>query len=136
MEGLEAIMPAHVVYPKVAPEAAGFSQFWLQEILRDELSFDGVIFSDDLSMEGAASVGDFPARAKLAIAAGCDMVLVCNNPAAATQVLDSLPIEENLKREERLTAMKGRINTTTLQELQQLSYWQHLSEKFSEFANA
>jgi beta-N-acetylhexosaminidase len=135
-EGLEAIMPAHVVYPNIAPEAAGFSPFWLQHILRNELNFDGVIFSDDLSMEGAASVGDFPERARLALAAGCDMVLVCNNPVAASQVLDSLPVTENPKREERLSAMKGRINTTTLPELQQLSYWQHLSEKFSELANA
>lgn len=134
-EGLEAIMPAHVVYPKIAPEAAGFSSFWLQEILRDELDFDGVIFSDDLSMEGAASVGDFPTRANLAIAAGCDMVLVCNNPAAATQVLESLPITENPKREERLSAMKGRINTTTLQELQQLDVCKLLSAQFNEFYN-
>lgn len=134
-EGLEAIMPAHVVYPKVAPEAAGFSRFWLQEILRKELDFNGVIFSDDLSMEGAASVGDFPERARLAIAAGCDMVLVCNNPAAAAQVLDSLPIAENSLRKQRLSRMKGRINGN-LQELQQLSYWQHLSQIFSEFANA
>lgn len=136
MEGLEAIMPAHVVYPKVAAEAAGFSPFWLQEILRNELDFDGVIFSDDLSMEGAASVGDFPERARLAMAAGCDMVLVCNNPAAATQVLDSLPIAENPVREQRLSAMKGRINTTSLQELQQSSQWQYLSQTFAELANA
>lgn len=135
-EGLEAIMPAHVVYPKVAPEAAGFSSFWLQEILRDELDFDGVIFSDDLSMEGAASVGDFPERARLAFAAGCDMVLVCNNPEAASQVLNSLPIEDNPVREQRLLAMKGRINTSTLAELQQQSYWQHLSEKFTEISHA
>jgi beta-N-acetylhexosaminidase len=136
MEGLEAIMPAHVVYPKVAPEAAGFSPFWLQEILRDELGFDGVIFSDDLSMEGAASVGDFPERARLAIAAGCDMVLVCNNPVAAAQVLDSLPIADNPLREQRLSTMKGRINTCTLQELQQSATWQQLSQIFTGLANA
>jgi len=64
------------------------------------------------------------------------MVLVCNNPEAASQVLDSLPIEDNPVREQRLLAMKGRINTSTLAELQQQSYWQHLSEKFTEISHA
>ncbi len=134
-EGLEAIMPAHVVYPKVAPEAAGFSPFWLQQILRNELGFKGVIFSDDLSMEGAASVGDFPQRAKLAQQAGCDMVLVCNNPYAAAQVLESLPITQDILRQQRLQTMQGHFSST-LRQLQQLSYWQHLSETFSQLANA
>lgn len=134
-EGLEAIMPAHVVYPKIAPEAAGFSPFWLQQILRTELGFKGVIFSDDLSMAGAASVGDFPQRAKLAQQAGCDMVLVCNNPAAASQVLESLPIAANALREKRLQTMKGQFSTDLCQ-LKQLSDWQQLSKTFSELADA
>lgn len=107
-EGLEAIMPAHVVYPKVDANPAGFSEFWLQQILRGELNFNGTIFSDDLSMEGAASVGDFPQRAKLAQQAGCDMILVCNNPTAAEQVLESLPVTQNPIREQRLQAMRGK----------------------------
>jgi beta-N-acetylhexosaminidase len=134
-QGLEAIMPAHVVYPKIAPEAAGFSPFWLQEILRKELGFNGVIFSDDLTMEGAASVGDYPQRAKLALAAGCDMVLVCNNPAAAAQVLESLPISENPLRQQRLETMKGQVHIDMF-ELQESMYWQKLAEKFTEFTNA
>ncbi|MCX7102700.1 MAG: beta-N-acetylhexosaminidase, partial [Methylobacter sp.] len=76
-EGLEGIMPAHVVYSKIDSNPAGFSPFWIQEILRKELKFNGTVFSDDLSMEGAASVGDFPERARLAQLAGCDMILVC-----------------------------------------------------------
>jgi beta-N-acetylhexosaminidase len=107
-EGLEGIMPAHVLYPQIDPNPAGFSTFWLQTILRKELAFDGVIFSDDLSMEGAASVGDFPTRAKLAQQAGCDMILVCNNPTAAEQVLDSLPVTQNPVREQRLNRMQGK----------------------------
>ncbi|WP_432740489.1 beta-N-acetylhexosaminidase [Methylobacter sp. G7] len=107
-EGLEGIMPAHVVYPKIDPNPAGFSPFWIGQILRKELNFNGTVFSDDLSMEGAASVGDFPERARLAQLAGCDMILVCNNPAAAEQVLESLPISQDPIREQRLSRMQGK----------------------------
>lgn len=107
-EGLEAIMPAHVVYPQIDSLPAGFSSKWIQEILRTELNFNGTVFSDDLSMEGAASIGDFSQRAQLAIAAGCDMVLVCNNPCAAEEVLNALPVTENPSREQKLKAMLGK----------------------------
>ncbi len=111
-EGLEAVMPAHVVYKRVDPNPAGFSRFWIQDILRKELGFNGVVFSDDLSMEGAAFAGDHPERAKAAQEAGCDMLLVCNNPAAAEKVIESLPITRNPEREERLGRMRGKFDMT------------------------
>jgi len=134
-EGLEAVMPAHVVYPQVDKLPAGFSEIWLQQILRQELSFEGVIFSDDLSMAGAASVGDFTERAGLALQAGCDMLLVCNNSSAAETVLDSIPIRQNRLRERRLQTMTGKGNTSR-EELLISVKWKEISTQIREFCES
>nr|MBS0021581.1 beta-N-acetylhexosaminidase [Gammaproteobacteria bacterium] len=103
--GLAAVMPAHVVYSQVDPNPAGFSRYWLHVILRGELGFQGAVFSDDVNMAGAASMGDFGARASAALTAGCDMVLVCNNRPGAVAILEELRLAPNPVSAMRLAGM-------------------------------
>ncbi len=117
--GLTSVMPAHVIYPAVDERPAGFSNVWLSRILRAQLKFHGMIFSDDLSMEGARVAGDIVARAEAALDAGCDMVLVCNRPDAADELLSRLRREMPPASLARLERLQGRSSAPTLAALKE-----------------
>jgi beta-N-acetylhexosaminidase len=103
--GLAGIMPAHVIYSQADSEPAGYSKYWLQDVLRGKLGFTGVIFSDDLSMAGASTAGGPPERGRAALAAGCDLLLLCNEPAGQEKLLESLG-NTRLAHPERMERMR------------------------------
>ncbi|MGD8593295.1 MAG: beta-N-acetylhexosaminidase [Gammaproteobacteria bacterium] len=131
--GLAGIMPAHVIYPNVDKNPAGFSSFWLKEVLRQQLGFQGVIFSDDLSMEAASVAGDVVDRARAAISAGCDMALVCNNTDAAAKVLENFGPYNEPVSSVRLVRMHGRQHTR-LDKLHKDPQWHKAVAAINQFA--
>lgn len=121
--GLAAIMMAHVVYPRIDSQPAGFSKVWINDVLRGRLNFQGLIFSDDLSMEGAACAGNHCARAHASLEAGCDMVLVCNEREQAQQVAQALVDYRDPVAHTRMARMHGRSNLS-LDELHSEPRWE------------
>lgn len=132
---LDALMPAHVIYDQVDPNPAGFSEFWIQNILRQELGFEGVLFSDDLSMQAACVAGGADARIQAALKAGCDMGLVCNDREAQCVALKGIT-DLPLPNQERLERMRGKILQIKIEnELELGQEWQLIRDEIVAFRN-
>lgn len=130
---LDAMMPAHVIFNQVDDKPAGFSSIWLQDIIRNQLNFDGVLFSDDLSMKAAHTAGDISARVRAAVAAGCDMALVCNDRIAAHDAAEAAQ-ELPYPNQSRLRALRGNIPNwqgSLEATCQQFDYWSQARDKVS-----
>jgi beta-N-acetylhexosaminidase len=106
--GIPGVMVAHILFPSVDPAPASLSRRWIQNALREEMRFEGAVFTDDLSMGGAAEFGDIVARAGAALAAGCDVLPVCNDRASVAKLLDELKFEVEPTAHLRLVRMRGR----------------------------
>jgi beta-N-acetylhexosaminidase len=128
--GLAGVMAAHVVYPAVDSVPASFSKTWITQILRGELRFQGAVFTDDLSMGAAASVGDLVTRARLALAAGCDMLLACNDRAGVRVLVEKLDLEPAPASQLRLVRMRGR-DAMSIAELHAAPAWQQARQRLA-----
>jgi beta-N-acetylhexosaminidase len=125
-------MPAHVLYPQVDDRPAGFSARWLKHILRQELEFHGVVFSDDLDMAGAQEAGTPPERARAALMAGCDMALACNDRRAAVAILDHLGLQPDPVSQVRLIRLHGR-GRLNLKRLHYHPVWQRAVHRVQDY---
>lgn len=133
---LDALMPAHVIYDQVDPNPAGFSPYWIQTVLRQQLNFDGVLFSDDLSMQAACVAGGADARIQAALNAGCDMGLVCNDRAAACLALDGIQ-DLPLPNQARLARMCGQIPEIQIGDVLELGpEWQAVRDRIVRFKDS
>lgn len=132
---LPAIMPAHVIYPEVDPNPAGFSEFWVTTVLRESLHYNGAVFSDDLTMEGAVVAGDILDRAKAALGAGCDMVLVCNHPDLADDLLQRLDFTPSAASQARIRRLMPQVPAPDWAELQNLERYQYARDLQSQIVS-
>lgn len=131
---LSAIMPAHVIYTQCDSQPASGSAYWLKDILRQQLQFEGVIFSDDLGMKGASFMGNFVERAEKAIHAGCDLLLLCNEPDGVVQVLDGLKYQPTKTQTERHWHLMKR-KTVSWRELEASPRYQQAYRQLADLQN-
>jgi len=131
---LEAVMTAHVVYTEADSQPASFSSYWITSVLRHDLGFDGVIVADDLGMEGAAAIGDCAARARVALEAGADLVMLCNQLEQTGQVLAALPEEPDAASSARLERLRGKFGGLDTEALARTPEWAHARDVAAELA--
>lgn len=104
VEVLDGIMTAHITFPKIDASVVSFSSEWIQTVLRENLNFQGMVFSDDLTMKGADTAGNYTNKAKLSVNAGCDMILICNDRDGAKEILKFFE-ENNIPKSEKVYSM-------------------------------
>ncbi|MCD6045174.1 MAG: beta-hexosaminidase [Gammaproteobacteria bacterium] len=104
---VDSIMPAHIVFPQVDDRPAGFSSIWVQDILRQQCQFKGVIISDDLGMGGAEGMGTYPQRLQSALAAGCDLILLCNDHSGIKECVETVTVDATFDRSESIAQLYG-----------------------------
>jgi beta-N-acetylhexosaminidase len=105
---LAAVMMGHVLFPAVDDVPASFSRRWVGEVLRGDLDFRGVVFADDLTMEGASVMGGVVARAEAALDAGCDVLPVCNRRASVIELIDGMKSQPGPASQMRIRLMRGK----------------------------
>ena len=132
---LAAMMVAHVIYPDKDDKPADFSNVWITEVLRRDLGFGGTVFSDDISMAAASVVGDHAERARLALEAGCDCVVVCNDPEGRATILDRVPYRPDALRQKRLSALYGR-SQSDFEALKTNAHWLAARDKLVHLSSA
>lgn len=131
---LDGIMMAHVVYSNVDDNPAGYSKFWTTDILRSELGFEGVVFSDDLGMSAADAVGGYVERAQSSLEAGCDMMLVCNEPQGTTEVIEAMPDYLDPASQLRLMRLHGRPHAE-VKDLYSTQQWKDSMDQLQRFTH-
>lgn len=132
-QGMAGVMSAHVIYKKIDKNIATFSKKWLQSILRDQMEFEGVIFSDDLSMKAANCSDEYLERTKMALNAGCDMVLICNASEQAVAVSELLQNYNNPASQIRLVRMHGGKNPISYRALRKTAKWKQAVKKVESY---
>ncbi len=130
--GIEGLMAAHILFSEVDDTAVGFSKKWLQDILRQQLKFSGLVFSDDLNMEGGKIAGDHPQRVAAALTAGCDFALLCNNRDAFVKTLDNINLDKYKLTEDKVAPLRGNFSSVQTP-LKNSKLWREKSNLINEF---
>ncbi len=131
--GLRSIMVGHVIFPEIDPEPASLSRWWIETQLRGELGFSGAVISDDMGMAGAAVAGGLVERVRKSLDAGCDLVLVCNEPDAMPALLSEFRGYVNLTGQLRLTRLRGD-DTRSWEELRASRDWRAARDVLAELS--